>query len=146
MQRRLVHQPRDGYADFYGYDEAEADGMIVSPNSCQNVFLPDRDPNDREKLWSPEESESFESTLIMLREHMQAKRDLISTAEGDDATGLKQELEHLKLQTARIAELLWNPEPDAEERRRSLRQLEEAAKFASQFGDIAKQFAADFEY
>merc|ERR1712224_1001087 len=120
--------------------------MIVSPSSCQNVFLPDRDPNDSEKLWISEDCESLESTLIMLREHMQAKRDLISTAEGDDATGLKQELEHLKLQTARIAELLWNPEPDAEERRRGLQQLEEAAKFASEFGDIAKQFAADFEY
>lgn len=142
--------PHDGFADFYGYNDEIVDDPSKVP-AAGAIFLPDHDPDrvcgrEVEAALSPGEAEAFETTLIMLRSLIQEKKDLADLSEGADAAKLRHELECLKLQTARLAEFLWNVDSGSPCRdiEGIERRLEEATKFSHEFGELARDFAAEF--
>lgn len=131
---------RDGFADFYGYDEAEAgmpqpgcsttasetqdefarfhsyaDGDLSLPQSPV-VFLPDRDPCSprSEKMQSQRQMmQATETSLALVRSTIEDKRALLAQLQDTEADQLRWEIHQLKLQQMRLADAIWHQQTSA---------------------------------
>jgi len=102
---------RDGFAEFFGYPGEEA-----VPAELHQVFLPDRDPvpagpclaSEDEARLGRQWMEATETSLALVRSQIESKRGLLARARDGDAERLRQDVRLLKLQQARLADALWH--------------------------------------
>mmetsp|Transcript_78 Transcript_78/g.180 ORF Transcript_78/g.180 Transcript_78/m.180 type:complete len:167 (-) Transcript_78:462-962(-) len=129
---------RDGFADFYGYAEAEAglpqpgcapasidsqdsfsqfygysDNSPVLPQ-LGTVFLPDRDPGSPSSAEEDEERcqrqqvNAIEASLALIRSTIEEKRGQLAHSDTASVERLGNEIHMLKMQQTRLAEAMWS--------------------------------------
>mmetsp|Transcript_81837 Transcript_81837/g.128896 ORF Transcript_81837/g.128896 Transcript_81837/m.128896 type:complete len:156 (-) Transcript_81837:193-660(-) len=140
MPQWWTRAQRDGFADFYGYEEdletAGDDDMIMT--LAPAVFLPDRDPvspdrggRERNDCMDNDWADAAEQSLVLVGKLIHEKTELLRSPDaGLDTARLQLEIGRLKLQQARLAKCLWCAEIDdgMEEAEGNSKQLKQALK------------------
>mmetsp|Transcript_145743 Transcript_145743/g.254298 ORF Transcript_145743/g.254298 Transcript_145743/m.254298 type:complete len:195 (-) Transcript_145743:44-628(-) len=120
---------RDGFADFYGYEDDQDENEKELHTSMQAgdriVFLHETDPLAEEALPNGAHNtataskalirdwrEATEASLLMVKAAFEDKRSLRSRVTGENAEQLEAELEQLKQQQARLADALFHAEAE----------------------------------
>ncbi|CAE7647234.1 GSP1 [Symbiodinium pilosum] len=118
----------DGFAEWYGYGDADADAQTVAgqpkkldgyqewfgyPDDIApttSMYLPDRDPGDDEQHDQSQRlaMEATEMSLTLVQSAIEERRCQLASKHGDEAEQLQQEIHQLKLQQARLARALWS--------------------------------------
>ena len=117
----------DGFAEWYGYDDADADAQTVigQPKTLDAfqewfgypddvapataMYLPDRDPGDGEQQDQSQRlaMEATETSLALVQSAIEQRRLQLPSRHGEEAEQLQHEIHQLKLQQARLARAVW---------------------------------------